>query len=205
MITYIIIGITVIVSYSAFNNGKIFDALKFNAYDIVHRKKHGKILSHALVHADWMHLVFNMLTLYIFGPIVEEFFYSLWGAKGLYYYILMYVSAAGVSSVYSLYVHKDNWAYNAIGASGAVSAILFASILFMPVGQIRDALFPVPIYSFIYGAIFLFGSYRMSKMNIDNIGHDAHFWGAVYGFVFPLFFKPDLIFSFFKQISQIFS
>lgn len=199
MITYIIIALTAYTSYRAFSNYSLFDKMKFNAYDIVHNKKQAKLFTHALIHADWNHLIFNMLTLFFFGPTVESVFVSIWGTQGIFYFILFYISAIAASSFFSLFKYKDVWSYNAVGASGAISAVLFAFILFAPTQKLY-LFFALPIPGYIYGVAYLLYSYQMSKRGSDNIGHDAHFWGAVYGFMFPILLKPSLFERFFNQL-----
>lgn len=201
--TIVIIIFTLLISISAFppNVGSIdslrrpelFDKFKFNAYMVYHRKEWWRMFTSGLVHADWMHLFFNLLTLYFFADIVEYYFKVHFGTYGILIYFLFYVAALAISSIHDLIKHKNNHYYNAIGASGAVSAVLFASILFEPTNSIYLFLIPIPIPGFIFGFAYLLYSQYMSKKNVDNIGHSAHFWGAVFGFIFPIIFKPYLV------------
>jgi len=203
-VTIIIIAITVIVSLLAFNNHEIFRRLAFNAYDIKHFKNSYRFLSYALIHADWIHLFINMMVLYSFGGIVEEYYQMLFGVKGILYFVLLYVGGTALSTLPSYGKHKDDYSYTAVGASGAVSAVVFTYILFDPLGKLT--LFPIPIGipAIIFGALYLIYSAYMGKKNIDNVGHDAHFWGAVFGFVFTIVLKPELILRFFSILSNIF-
>jgi membrane associated rhomboid family serine protease len=203
-ITIIIVIITVIVSLLAFNNRDIFRRLAFNAYDIKHFKNSYRFLSYALIHADWIHLFINMMVLYSFGRIVEEYYGMYFGLKGILYYILLYVGGTALSTLPSYGKHKDDYSYTAVGASGAVSAVVFASIIFAPLSKIY--LFPLPfgIPAIIFGAVYLIYSAYMGKKNIDNIGHDAHFWGAIFGFIFTIVLKPSLIVTLFSTLSDIF-
>lgn len=203
-VTIIIIAITVIVSLIAFNNREIFRRLAFNAYDIKHYKNSYRFLSYALIHADWIHLFINMMVLYSFGRVVEEYYAMLFGAKGILYFILLYVGGTALSTLPSYGKHKDDYTYTAVGASGAVSAVVFAFILFDPLGKLT--LFPIPIGipAIIFGVMYLLYSAYMGKKNIDNVGHDAHFWGAVFGFVFTIILKPELIVRLYSILSNIF-
>jgi membrane associated rhomboid family serine protease len=203
-VTIIIIAITVIVSLLAFNNHEIFRRLAFNAYDIKHFKNSYRFLSYALIHADWMHLFINMMVLYSFGGIVEEYYQMLFGVKGILYFVLLYVGGTALSTLPSYGKHKDDYSYTAVGASGAVSAVVFTYILFDPLGKLT--LFPIPIGipAIIFGALYLIYSAYMGKKNIDNVGHDAHFWGAIFGFVFTIVLKPELIVRLFSILSNIF-
>lgn len=203
-VTIIIIAITVIVSLLAFNNHEIFRRLAFNAYDIKHFKNSYRFLSYALIHADWIHLFINMMVLYSFGRIVEQYYEALFGLKGILYFILLYVGGTALSTLPSYGKHKDDYSYTAVGASGAVSAVVFTYILFDPLGKLT--LFPIPIGipSIIFGVLYLIYSAYMGKKNIDNVGHDAHFWGAIFGFVFTIVLKPDLIVRFYSILTNIF-
>ena len=203
-VTIVIIAITVIVSVLAFNNREIFRRLAFNAYDIKHFKNSYRFLSYALIHADWIHLFINMMVLYSFGGVVEQYYQMLFGLKGILYFILLYVGGTALSTLPSYGKHKDDYSYTAVGASGAVSAVVFTYILFDPLGKLT--LFPIPIGipSIIFGVLYLIYSAYMGKKNIDNIGHDAHFWGAIFGFVFTIVLKPELIVRLFSILSGIF-
>ena len=203
-VTIIIIAITVIVSLLAFNNHEIFRRLAFNAYDIKHFKNSYRFLSYALIHADWIHLFINIMVLYSFGQIVEQYYEMLFGVKGILYFILLYVGGTALSTLPSYGKHKDDYSYMAVGASGAVSAVVFTYILFDPLGKLT--LFPIPIGipSIIFGVLYLIYSAYMGKKNIDNVGHDAHFWGAIFGFVFTIVLKPELIVRLFSILSNIF-
>ncbi len=199
MVTLIFILITVAASLCCFY-GRGFDALKFNAYAVWHRKQWYRMFSYAFVHGGWGHLFFNMLTLFFFGDVVEKYFSAAFGnPAGTILYIVMYVSAIAVSAVGDLLRYRDVPQYNAVGASGAVSAILFASILFEPKMGIYIYLIPIPVPGFIFAPLYLFYCWYMAKRNADNIGHSAHFWGAVYGFLFPLVCDPTIFRHFLNQ------
>ena len=193
IITILIIAITAIVSVIAFGNHQLFRRMAFNAYDIKHFKNSYRFLSYALVHADWIHLLVNMMVLYSFGRVVETNYAIYFGTKGYLYFILLYVGAAALSTLPSYGKHKDDYSYTAVGASGAVSAVLFASIVFYPLGKITIFPIPIGIPAILFGPLFLAYSAYMSKKNIDNVGHDVHFWGAVFGFVFTIVLKPALL------------
>jgi membrane associated rhomboid family serine protease len=203
-VTIIIIAVTVIVSLLAFNNHDIFRRLAFNAYDIKHFRNSYRFLSYALIHADWIHLFINMMVLYSFGRIVEQYYEMLFGFKGILYFILLYIGGTALSTLPSYGKHKDDYSYTAVGASGAVSAVVFTYILFDPLGKLT--LFPIPIGipSIIFGVLYLIYSAYMGKKNIDNVGHDAHFWGAIFGFVFTIILKPELIVRMYSILANIF-
>ena len=194
MITVIIIAITCIVSILCFNGTLNGNKLIFNAYQVWHRKEWYRMLTSGIIHSGWGHLFFNMLTLYFFGRVVEQYFSAAFGGVlGAVLYVMLYVSALAISSLGDLVKYRDNWNYNALGASGAVSAVLFASILFAPKMGIYIYLIPIPVPGYIFAPLYLLYCWYMAKRNMDNIGHTAHFWGAVYGLLFPIICKPDVL------------
>ncbi len=196
----IIIGVTVLVSVYAFYNVKLFDFLRFSPYDINHRNEGWRFLSYGFVHAGWLHLLVNMWVLYSFGDIVERVFKLHYGVKGLFYYLFFYVGGILFSVLFDFGKYKDNVYYSAVGASGAVSAVVFSSILIYPVGRIY--LFPVPftIPSWLFGILYLAYMVYMQKHGNDNIGHSAHFWGAVFGMALTLALIPGTWHNFFFQL-----
>ena len=200
MITYLIIGFTVITSLLAFNNPKIQSELIFNPYVIHNRKQYFRFISAGFIHADMFHLGFNMYALYLFGRIVESSFQIIFPEFGTFLYILLYFSGLIMSSMFSYFKHKNNPGYNALGASGAVSAVLFASILIYPSQELM--IFPIPIFipSYIVGPLYLLYSYFMARKGIDNIGHDAHFFGALWGILFVVTLWHEAIPNFIKQV-----
>ena len=190
MITYIIIAVTCLVSYQAFNNQELFEKLSFKPYKVVHNKEYYRLITNGFVHADWTHLFFNMLTLYFFGRTQEQIFTAIT-------FILFYLLSIPASSLISLYQHKDDPRYSAIGASGAVNAILFSFILINPFSTIY--IFVIPIKAIIFAVLFLIYSSYMAKKNMDNIGHEAHISGAIFGVLFTILTIPNVINHFISQ------
>ena len=201
VITLAIIAVTVAVSLLCFYGGLDFNALKFSPYEVWHRKRWWQMLTHGFVHGGWGHLFFNMLTLYFFGRVVETYFTAVWGTPtGRILYVALYLSAIAVSSVWDLVKYRDNGYYSAVGASGAVSAILFASILFEPKMGIYIYLIPIPVPGYLFAPLYLLYCWYMARRNADNIGHTAHFLGAVYGLLFPLLLRPEIFRHFLYQL-----
>ncbi len=201
MITLIIIAVTALVSILCFIGTLDINAWMFNATKVWHRKQWYRMLSYGLVHSGWRHLFFNMLTLYFFGTVGEQYFGAAFGGSaGIVLYIVLYVSSIAVSTVGDLIKFKDSPGYNAVGASGAVSAVLFASILFEPKMGIYIYLIPIPVPGYIFAPLYLLYCWYMARRNMDNIGHTAHFWGAIYGLVFPLICRPDIFNHFLAQL-----
>jgi membrane associated rhomboid family serine protease len=200
MLTILIIALTVVISMIAFAQHNFFDKARFYPYYIQHNKEYWRWMSGGFIHADYFHLAVNMLTLYFFGPVVEAYFTQLFGANGLFLFGVMYLLAIPVSSMYSYFRHQNDIGYAAIGASGAVSAILFSSILFAPLTTLQ-LYFAIPIPAWLFGILYLFYSWSMSKKQLDNIGHDAHFFGALFGIVFTILIKPDIVLHFISQFT----
>lgn len=203
MVTLILIAVTAVVSILCFSGILDINALKFNAYQILHENQWYRMLSYGLVHGGWGHLFFNMLTLFFFGKVVEQYFQAAFGdTTGIILYVFLYVSALVVSTIGDLVKYKDDCHYNAVGASGAVSAVLFASILFEPKMGIYIYLIPIPVPGYVFAPLYLIYCWYMARRNMDNIGHTAHFWGALYGLLFPLICRPDIFWHFIAQLGS---
>lgn len=204
VITWIIIVITTVASLIAFNRNDLFNRWKFNPYQVLHAKQWYRFLTYGILHADWFHLIINMFVLYSFGEQVEFFMKYYFGAKGLLFFVLLYVGGICLSVIPSFEKHKKHIWYNAVGASGAVSAVVFSSIIFWPSSKIGLLLLPIPIPASIFGILYLIFSAYMARRASDNIGHDAHFWGAIYGVLFTIALKPSLALSFYYQLLHSF-
>lgn len=200
-------------SLKAFKEPDFKRKLLLNPYDIVHYKKWYRGFTHAFVHADYMHLGFNMYILYMFGVqnvskggyesnllSLEPAFINDFGLKGYWYFFLLYVGGIFFSSMYAIYKHKDNPAYNALGASGAVSAVIFGTILINPHAEL--GIFPIPFYipAYIFGPLMLVGEFYLAKRGGTLIAHDAHISGALFGVLFTIAINPNYIINFFNAI-----
>ncbi|MDP1624027.1 MAG: rhomboid family intramembrane serine protease [Bacteroidales bacterium] len=200
VLTYIIIFLTAVVSIMAMNNGEWFARLRFNAYDVKHSNQWYRFLTYGFLHAGYVHLFINMLVLYSFGVIVESYFQGYFPGKAGLFFILLYVGGLILSIIPSYGKHKNDVFYNAVGASGAVAAVVFSSIILYPAGKIFLFLIPVPIPAPVFGILYVGYEYYMAKRGGDNIGHDAHLWGALFGVIFTVALKPGLINIFLQQI-----
>jgi membrane associated rhomboid family serine protease len=185
-ITLIIIIITCIVSFSAFNNEKIFNELIFYPPSISQDKQYYRFFTCGFIHADYMHLGFNMYSLWIFGEITESQFMTVFGEKGKWLYLLMYLSSLFFCLLPTYSKNKDNSFYRSLGASGAVSAVVFAFIFLDPLRGLGFIFLPksLMIPGFIFGILYLAVSSYLDKKGGGNINHSAHIWGAIYGIVF---------------------
>lgn len=195
-----IILITGIVSFMAFNNQELFDRLKFNAWYIKRDREWYRFFSYGLVHADWAHLMVNMFVLWSFSSVVMQFFTLDFGNRGYLFFGLLYAGGIIFSTLFDFAKHKDDIYYNAVGASGAVSAVVFSSIILYPAGKIAFIFIPIPIPSWIFGILYLIYSAYMGKRANDNIGHNAHFWGAVFGIIFTFLINGEYLPRFYRQL-----
>jgi membrane associated rhomboid family serine protease len=185
-ITNIIIGVTLLFSIRALSNPELFYKMKFYPSVMDRKDQAYRFLSYALVHADYMHLGINMYVLYTFGNFTEDMYGLAFDAKGKLYFVLLYWAAAFTSVIPSFEKHKTHTWYTAVGASGAVSAVVFASIMFNPTAGMGLLFIPFYIPSWLFGLLYLGYSYFMAQKGKDNIGHDAHFFGALFGIMFTV-------------------
>lgn len=206
-ITLIIIIATVGVSLYANGNPELYSKFIFNPYQVIHRKEWYRIFSHALIHAqdNIFHLFFNMYVLYSFGNMAESMLSNIMGGIGSVYYLFIYVGGVFVATIPALIKHKDNYNYNSVGASGAVSAVLFSTIAFVPLsGGIGIMLLPFSIPPIIFGVLYIAYEMYMEKRGGTNVAHDAHIWGAGFGFLFTLIFVPGAFSNFVEQLLNAF-
>ena len=204
-ISIIILIITCGVSLVAFNNAEMMLKLRFNAYEIHNRKQAYRFLSYGLVHADAIHLFVNMYVLYNFGHWVEFFYDQYFQEKGTLFFVILYVGSLFASVIPSYEKHKNHAYYNAVGASGAISAIVFASILFDPLAPMGLMFLPFRFPAVVFGIAYLVYSYYMAKKGNDNIGHDAHFFGALFGIMFTILLNKNIAINFYSQLFEWFT
>jgi membrane associated rhomboid family serine protease len=183
-ITLIIIIITCLVSFTAFSNEKLMNDLIFHPPAITNRNQWYRFFSCGLIHADIMHLAFNMYSFYLFGEIVEKAFVQVFGSSGKIIYLFMYIISLAISLLPTYLKNKHNYHYYSLGASGAVSAVIFAGIFLYPTMGL--GIFPIPFHipGFIFGPLYLIVSAYLAKKGNGNINHSAHIWGAIFGVVF---------------------
>lgn len=193
-ITIIIVIITVLVSIGGFNNQKIIDDLIFYGPAISQRRQWYRLLSHGLIHADPAHLIFNMIALYSFGTGLERAFSSscLFGNLGKVIFLLLYVAGLAAASIPDLIKHKDSYHFRSLGASGAVSAVIFGSIVILPTIGVGIIFLPIRIPGYIFAVLYLAISAYLDKRGGGNINHGAHMWGAVFGLLFTIAFMYAL-------------
>ncbi|HMO63093.1 MAG TPA: rhomboid family intramembrane serine protease [Ferruginibacter sp.] len=192
-VTYALIAANVIISLIGFSNAVLVDKAIFWPYRMEREKQYYRFISSGFLHADFMHLFFNMFTLFFFGRAVEMYFYA-YALGGNLSYLILYFAGMTAASIPSFVKHKDNYQYRALGASGAVSAVVFACIVFNPWGMI--GVYGIPMPFLVYAVLYVVYCVVMSKRSADNINHDAHLWGSIFGLVLTLllvwFLQPAL-------------
>lgn len=198
-VTLGILIVTVFVSYQAFNNPEIFHRLKHSPFMEHKHKEYYRLITSGFVHGSWMHLIVNMYVLYEFGTAVEHVYQAAFGAIGKLYYLGMYLLTIILADLPSFNKYKSNHMYSAIGASGGVSGVLFAYILFAPWTWL-GLFFVIPIPAILFAILYLVYSSWASKNSNDNIDHSAHFMGAISGFLITIALKPSLITDFFYKV-----
>ena len=200
MVTILIIIFTVLVSVAAFNNADLIQKLKHHPYTEYRDKEYYRWLTSGFVHNDPIHLGINMFVLWQFGTTVEKIYQREFGELfGMTMFFIMYLSAIVFADLPTFRKHKDNPYYAAVGASGAVSAVLFAYILFYPWSEM--SLYGIiPFRAVVGGFLYLAYEQWASRNANDNIGHDAHFAGAIYGMMFTILLRPSIYNEFVDQL-----
>jgi membrane associated rhomboid family serine protease len=200
-ISNIVIVVTVLISLYALQNYSFLEKASFRPYKIKNDKEWWRWITNGFIHINNAHLFVNMLSLYFFGTNMLMYLQALIGDISSMLFLLFYVSAIAISGIYSYVKHKDDFGYSAVGASGAVSAVIFSCIMFDPFSKIY-LYFAIGIPSWIFGLLYLYYEYYMGKRQMDNIGHDAHFSGAVYGLVFTVILYPQSITEFISHFTR---
>ncbi len=201
-VTLWIIILIVATSFYAWNKPAVYQQFLMNPYMVFRRNQYWRMLTSGFIHSGYVHLGFNMFTFYFFGTLAEQvFIFRLGETTGTLVYIFFFISGIILSDLTVAWRNRDNMAYNSLGASGAVSAMVFSSILYFPLQPI--CLFGlICLPGFILGALYVIYSYTQGKNMSDNINHEAHLYGAVYGVLFSLLVYPSAGMEFFQQLSQ---
>jgi membrane associated rhomboid family serine protease len=203
VITIIIVILNILFSIAAFRYRELLFRFDLSPYNLVHGKQYYRIITHAFLHTDYLHLGINMIVLYSFGRGVEKIFESLQQQgmifSGPFFFLLLYFISIILSTVTTVTRYHHDANYSAVGASGAVSAVVFTYIFFAPLAKLYFY-FVLPIPGIVFGILYLIYSSYMSRRSRDNINHSAHFWGAVVGFFFPLLLEPGLIRVFIQNL-----
>ncbi|MCX2582788.1 rhomboid family intramembrane serine protease [Pedobacter sp. MR22-3] len=190
----IIFVFTLVTSLYAFYDHSSYGKFMLHPYSVSKGHKVFTLLTSGLIHADWMHLFFNMFTFYAFAFTLEQM-------MGSWQFGLLYFLGLVLSDLPTVFKHKDDFHYNSLGASGAISAVLFSYILYNPMSKIYIIFIPIGIPAVIFGGLYLVYCMYASKNSRDNINHDAHFFGALTGLIFTVIFVPGIIQHFIAALS----
>ena len=195
--TLVIIAITCIVSLFAFNDAALLRRLILWPPAVERQKEYYRLITYGLIHADGQHLLFNMMTLFFFGRAMEGFFSNELGPLG---FAIFYVGGLVVSILPTFLKNRNNSNYHSLGASGAVSAVLFAFILIEPWAKIL--VFVVPMPAILYAILYVVYSVYMDRRGVGNINHSAHLWGAAYGVIFTAIMEPRVLPHFLNALTN---
>jgi membrane associated rhomboid family serine protease len=195
--TLIIIAITCVVSFFAFNDAALMRRLILWPPAVERQKEYYRLVTYGLIHADGQHLLFNMMTLFFFGKAMEGFFSYKLGPLG---FAIFYVGGLLVSILPTFLKNRHNSNYHSLGASGAVSAVLFAFILIEPWAKIL--VFVVPMPAILYAILYVVYSIYMDRRGVGNVNHSAHLWGAAYGVIFTIVMEPRVVPHFFSALAN---
>lgn len=188
----IIIIVTVLVSLNAFNKSLVLDKMVYSPYRVKHEKEYYRLVSHMFIHADSVHLIFNMMSLYFLGSFLEnELMFSFGSIGGEVHFLILYFFGGLFSTLIPFSRNQDNSNYRALGASGAVSAVIFAAIIWNPTMKLSLLFLPIPIPAYIFGPIYLAFEYRADRRGGTGIAHDAHIGGAIFGVIYVLIINID--------------
>jgi len=201
-VTLLLVAINVIISWQAFQKPAMLEKLKHWPYIEKKGSEYFRLISGMFLHGDYIHLALNIYALYSFGTLVEDQFVSIFGAAaGRIFYLLLYLLSGIFANLMTYYKHQDHPAFASVGASGAVSGVMFAFVIFYPLATLY-LFYVIPIPGVIASVLFLLYSSYAARKGHGMIDHTAHFWGAVFGFVFTLLLKPALFQYFISQISE---
>jgi membrane associated rhomboid family serine protease len=190
----IIFAITIIVSLLAFSNESLYGKLMLHPHSVYRKINVFQLITSGFIHKDWMHLFFNMLSYYFFA-------FQLEGAIGHWQFGVLYFASLIISDLPSVLKHKNDYWYHSLGASGAVSAVVFSFIMYAPLTKMMIIPIPVPIPAIIFGILYLIYCHFASKHARDNVNHDAHLYGALCGVFITLILHPDVLQLFIQQLS----
>ena len=195
----VIFAITIATSLYVFNNPQMYGNMILHPYSLYRNKSRWyTVFTSGIIHADWMHLIFNMFTFYFFGFALESFFVQASGDLGHIYFALLYILSLVLSDIPTILQHKNNPSYSSLGASGAISAVLFSFILFYPKAELR-IFFAIPMPAYLFAVLYIGYCIWASKNSNDRINHDAHLFGALSGLVITILLYPWIIRHFIEQ------
>lgn len=190
----VIFVFTIVTSLYAFYDNSVYGKFMLHPYSVSKGSNVYTLITSGLIHADWMHLFFNMFTFYAFAFTLERL-------MGSWQFGLLYFLGLVLSDIPTVFKQKDNFHYNSLGASGAVSAVLFSYILFNPMAKLYIMFIPIGIPAVVFGFLYLIYCAYASRNSRDHINHDAHFFGALTGLIFTIIFVPGIIQNFISVLT----
>ena len=191
-VVYLLILLVTLISYEGFRRQYWREEYLFNPYAISNGQKSLGVFSHFWFHADWQHLIFNMLSLFMLGSVLESFWISDFGyAEGSILFLILYLFGGVASTILPFFRHRYDPNYRSLGASGAVSAVVFAAIMWYPKMQLGLLFFPIPIPAYIFGPLYLAFEYYAMRRGNTQIANDGHISGALFGILFVLLLEPS--------------
>lgn len=185
--------ITVLTSLLAFSNPEIYEKLILSPYQVYRKEKVYTLITSGLIHKDWMHLFFNMLSYYFFA-------FRLEGIIGHWQFAVLYLVSLVLSDLPTVMKHREDFWYRTLGASGAVSAVVFSFIMFDPMTKMIILPLPIPIPAILFGVLYLVYCVYMGRQQADTINHDAHFYGALNGIIITIILYPSVVPYFFGKL-----
>jgi membrane associated rhomboid family serine protease len=191
----IIFAVTIAISLFAFYNDNLYTRLILQPYNVYRGKYVYTLITSGFIHADWMHLLFNMMTFYFFA-------FQLEATLGHWQFALLYMVSLILSDLPSVVKHKNDFWYRSLGASGAISAVVFSAILFNPLGKMMLLFLPIPIPAVLFGVLYLVYCSYASKRGVGNVNHDAHFFGALSGVMITILLIPQVVPYFFHAVTE---
>jgi membrane associated rhomboid family serine protease len=199
-VTYLFLGLSLLMSFTAWSKPALFQRWIFHPYSIQRHGQYERFLSSGFIHADYAHLFFNMFTLYFFGSLVEKSFGYFFPDLGWLIFAGLYLLGIVAAVLPTFFKHRYQAYYRSLGASGGVAAVVFSGVMFNPTGSIYLMLIPIPIPAFLFAGLYLFYSAYQARQNNDQINHDAHLFGALFGILYTVAFVPDLALAFVDRV-----
>ena len=196
--TLFIVLANALVSITALNNRDLFLKLDFQPYLIQRNNQWYRFISHAFVHADWGHLAVNMYVLYQFGKLVETYYEQLFPGMWQVYFVLLYLGGILFSTIPGYARNKENFNYHGVGASGAVSAVVFSFILMEPMAPLGIIFIPISMPAIVFGLLYLALEVYLDRNIKSNIAHSAHYFGGLFGVVFTVLIEPELVLQYLR-------
>ena len=204
-LTYILIGITGLISYQAFSNRQLFEKFLHHPYSEKREKSYYRWITSGFIHGDFTHLLINLFVFLSFGESVEKIFVANFGAlPGRLYFLLLYFGSMIAADLFTYFKHQDNSSFRSVGASGAIAGVVFSYVLFAPMNTLL-VMFIIPMPAVLFAVLYVAYSFYASKKGMHQLfDHDAHLWGSIAGLIITILLIPESITHFVSEISKVF-